>query len=113
MVYDFEEWIARQEIALEDTLSIDTYQQAFMEEYGITVPLGTYEPSAKQEAVFAKVWAEKYGQLMPYNIRPVTYEYATGPRAGQQETRWVISGRPGLWGYESMRGIYNEIVGAP
>ena len=110
---DFEEWLARQEIDLEDTLDIDRYQKAMMEEYGFSTPLGEYEPSAAQEAVIAKVWAEKYEQLMPYNIRPVTYTYETGPREGQRETRWVISGRPGLWGYEGMRTIYEEITGAP
>lgn len=110
---DFEEWMKRQEIDLEDTLDIDRYQQKFFEQYGFTTPLGTTEPSPAQKAVMATAWAEKYEQLMPYNIRPITYEYETGPRAGQRETRWVIYGRPGLWSYESMREIYDEIVGAP
>ncbi len=101
--------MARQEVPIEDTLTLEAYQDYLQEQIGYQFPYLDDLPSVKQMATVGKVWAEKYDLLMPYNIRPVTYTYATGLRAGQVETRWVIEGRPGLWGYESMRIIFEEI----
>lgn len=92
-------------------MDIDTYQEYFAEELGYQFPYLSPEPSSKQRAVIAAQWAEDYELLMPYNIRPVTYTYEKGPRAGQEETRWVIKGEPGLWSYESMRRLWEKITG--
>jgi len=100
---DFEEWLRRQEIEIEETLTVEAYEKAVSEVMDI-------EFTPEQEAVVAHIWDEKYERLLPYGIRTVTYTYATGPRAGQVETRWVVKGYPGLWGYEGMRGIYEEIL---
>jgi len=99
---DLDEWLARQEIPIEDTITIEDYQ------YRIAEMLG-FEPTSKQWAVVAKVWDEKYNVLAPRGIYSTTYTYETGPRAGQRETRWVISGRPGLWSYEAMLRMLEEM----
>ncbi len=96
---------------IEDTLTLDQYQDYLLEQIGYQFPYLRDRPSIKQMAVVGKIWAEKYELLMPFNIRPVTYTYTTGPREGQTETRWVIIGEPGLWGYESMRKFFEEITG--
>lgn len=108
---DFEDWLARQEVPIEETLDIDAYQDYLIEQIGYRFPYLKEAPSAKQMAVVGKMWAEKYELLAPYNIRPVTYTYSTGPREGQRETRWVIAGEPGLWSYVSMREIWERITG--
>lgn len=96
---------------IEDTLTLEAYQNYLQEQIGYQFPYLEDLPSIKQIATVGKVWAEKYELLMPFNIRPVTYTYATGPRAGQRETRWVVLGKPGLWGYTSMRTFFEEITG--
>ena len=102
--------MARQEVPLEDTLTLEAYQAYLQEQIGYQFPYLEDLPSIKQFAVVGKVWAEKYELLMPFDIRPVTYTYRTGPREGHRETRWVIKGEPGLWGYTSMRTFFEEMV---
>lgn len=106
---DFEDWLARQDIPIEDTLTIEDFQAYLADELGYTFPYGVPGPSLLQQAVVGKIWAEKYDILAPLGIYPTTYTYKTGPRAGQRETRWVIPERPGLWGYESLLRILREL----
>ena len=101
---DFDDWLARQEVDIEDTLDIDSYQDWFAEQIGYTL-------TPKQQARVGKVYGEKYDELMPYGIRPITYTYGTGPREGQEETRWVIWNIPGLWSYARMREILEWMQG--
>jgi len=100
---DFEDWLARQEVPVEETYEIDRYQRYLAEEIGFQFPTGWVEPSPKQRAVIAKVWAEQFERFQPLGIRPVTYTYRVGLRAGQRETRWIVPGQPGLWSWEAAR----------
>jgi len=86
---DFEDWLARQEIPIEDTLTLKNYQRYLLRELGIHG--GSLD-------VAAQVYEQVFDVLEPLGIRPVGL---TRRIRGVEvtETRFGILGRPGLWGY--------------
>jgi len=86
---DFEDWLARQEIPLEDTLTLERYQRWLQRELGIHG--GSLE-------VASRVYTQRFNVLEPLGIRPI--ELTRRIRGVTlTETRFGIRGRPGLWGY--------------
>lgn len=85
---DFEDWLGRQEIPVEDTITIERYMEFLAIEMGIKG--GSLD-------VAEGVYAERYKGLEEYGIRPIERHYMI---AGEPfvETRYGISGLPGLWG---------------
>ena len=88
---DFEEWLMRQDIPVEDTLTVERYQDYLHEEFGVKG--GSLD-------VAKGIYTEKYSILAELEIRPFTWsrEYQGVP---YWETRYAIKGYPGAWGYES------------
>jgi len=86
---DFEDWLARQEIPLEDTLTLTRFQRYLQRELGIHG--GSLE-------VAARMYTRRFNILAPLGMRPVELtRIFRGVRV--TETRFGIHGRPGLWGY--------------
>jgi len=85
---DFEDWLARQEIPVEETTTVDKYRQYLLEELGIHG--GSLD-------VAERMYTERYKGIEEYGIRPVERHYTF---MGEEfvETRYAISGAPGLWG---------------
>jgi hypothetical protein len=85
---DFEDWLARQEVAEEDITSVEAYQDMARDEWGLKG--GSLDVS---EAYYR----ERYQGLEAYGIRPIEreYLYQNEPFA---ETRYAISGERGLFG---------------
>jgi len=103
----YDEWLGRTErdlakigIDLTEITEFDVFVSIMREQFGYT--------DRQIEALWEyTVWHEE--RLKAYGIRMVTYHYVTRPRAGQFETRWVIRGYPGLWGFEAMKRIAEEL----
>ena len=87
---DFEDWLARQEIPIEETTDVDKYQRYLTDEFGV---------HGDSLTVAAGAYRERYEGLEQYGVRPVQrrYTYRGEPFV---ETRYAIAGRPGLWGKE-------------
>ena len=85
---DFEDWLMRQDIAVEDTITKERYTQHMVDEYGFTG--GSVD-------VVERMYDERYRGLEEYGIRAVErhYTYRGEPFV---ETRYGIRGEPGLWG---------------
>ena len=85
---DFEEWLERQDIAIEDTLTVEEYQNYLKDELGITG--GSLD-------VAARIYETKYNVLpqlgvTPFEIhRDILGELFT-------ETRYAIQGLRGAYG---------------
>jgi len=104
---DFEDWLARQEVPLEDTVTLERYQRWLQRELGIHG--GSLE-------VAARVYTQRFDVLGPLGMRPVeltrVFRYVT-----LTETRFGIKGHPGLWGYRRavdlarVRGLETGKVG--
>jgi len=101
------EWLGRTErdladigIYLVEITEFDVFRSIMREQFGYT--------DRQIEALWEySVWHED--RLKALGIRMVTYRYEVGPRAGQFETRWVIRGYPGLWGFQRMKEIAVEL----
>ena len=85
---DFEEWLARQDIPLEETTTQEKWRQYMIDEFGLKD--GTLD-------VAEDVRARRYDILPDIGIRPIErhYTYMGEPFV---ETRYVITEAPGLWG---------------
>ena len=96
---DFEDWLRRQDIPVEDTTTIDRYTRYLEEELGI---------HGKSLMVAKGIFPEKYESWAPLGITPYPRHYTV---AGEPfiETRYAISGIPGAWGRESAL-LYGEAI---
>ena len=85
---DFEDWLARQDIPVEETTTVDSYKQYLLEELGIHG--GSLD-------VAGRIYTERYKGLEEYDIRAVERHYLY---MGEEfvETRYAIKGEPGMWG---------------
>jgi len=97
---DFEDWLERQDVPIEETTTLEDYQTYLEEELGI---------HGGSLAVAAHIYEEMYNYLPQLNIRPIDYH---GVAFGYEytDTRYGIKGYPGLWGRESMLSIAEEIA---
>ena len=98
MTPDFEDWLERQDIPIEETTEVNKYLQYLMEEIGISG--GTVE-------VAKGVYESRYLGLAEYDIRPIErhYLYQGEPFV---ETRYAIKGAAGLWGRVSAYTFASE-----
>ena len=90
----YQEWLERLEIPIEDTATYEQLQKYLRDELDFS------------DAQISALWEAtgyRYEDLESIGIRPLIYVYETGPRAGQREVRYVITGVPGLWGYTAMK----------
>lgn len=94
---DFEDWLERQDIPVEATTTKERYTQYMIDEYGFTK--GSID-------IIEKQYEEKYEIYAEVGIRAVErhYLYMGEPFV---ETRYAISGEPGLWG-RVMSLVYAE-----
>jgi hypothetical protein len=89
---DFEDWLRRADIPIEETVTLDRYLNYLQEELGIKG--GSLE-------VAKDIYSERYELWEELGIRPVERHY-TVEGEPFTETRYGIAGNPGLWGRESM-----------
>jgi len=85
---DFEDWLERQDIPVEDTTELDKYLTYLEDQLGI---------HGKSLEVGAKIYDERYEIMETLGIRAVERHYTV---QGEPfvETRYGISEMPGLWG---------------
>jgi len=97
---DFEDWLERQDVPIEETTTLEDYQTYLEEELGI------HGGSLK---VSENIYQEKYNYLPQLGIRAIDYH---GSIRGLEftDTRYGIGGHPGLWGKESMLSLAEEIA---
>lgn len=88
---DYEEWLGRLDIPIENTTDIETFQDYLRDELGIT---GAAQVASLWEAQGKETSYEEHG------IHAVRIEYSWGV-----EVRYGIQGMPGLWGWESVQKI--------
>jgi hypothetical protein len=89
---DFEDWLRRADIPVEETVTLDRYLGYLQEELGI---------KGKSLDVAKDIYSERYELWEELGIRPVPRHYTV---EGEEftETRYGIAGNPGLWGREAM-----------
>lgn len=87
---DFEDWLRRQDIPVEDTTTVEKYLTYLAEE--LAIHGGSLD-------VAEAIYPERYDYLPTLDITPVTFArlYEGEPI---EMTRYNIAGIPGLWGYE-------------
>lgn len=90
----YEEWLARLDIPLEDTLDIERFREYLIDELGITGDLQLEALESVRQA--PQAYAE-------HRIEAITVEYPWG-----KEVRYAIQGLAGLWGWESVQRIRAE-----
>uniref|UniRef100_A0A6H2A488 Uncharacterized protein n=1 Tax=viral metagenome TaxID=1070528 RepID=A0A6H2A488_9ZZZZ len=93
---DFEEWLEREDFPIKETLDVEDFQRYLAEEYGF---------KGAQLDVARGVWEERYNILDKYypelGIRATLRHYLV-QGIEHVETRYGITGEPGLWGRERM-----------
>ena len=89
---DFEEWLRRADIPVEETVTLDRYINYLKEELGI---------HGGSLRVAEDIFHERYELWEELGIRPVVRHY-TVEGEPFEETRYAIAGNPGLWGREAM-----------
>jgi len=95
---EFKDWLERQEVPIEETVTLDRYQDYLRRELGLRG--GSIDAAAE-------IWRSKYEDLPRYGIRIIEYEVEyRGVR--YDVTRAVITGMPGLWGREETYRIAAE-----
>jgi len=92
----YQEWLERLDIPLEETATEEAFK-TLLEELGFT--------ENQREALWEAA-TYRYEKIAPIGIRPVIIVYPWG-----REVRYGIKGRPGLWGYERMKEIAEELRG--
>ena len=97
---DFEDWLERQDIPIEETTTLEDYQ-TYLEDQ-----LGIHGGSLK---VSEKIYLEQFNYLPQLGIRAIDYH---GVIRGIEftDTRYGIKGHPGLWGRERMLSLAEEIA---
>lgn len=91
----YQEWLERMEIPVYCQEDIETFKEYLREEFGIT-------RESQIEALWSAVDIER--TLRDYGIRPVLVEYPWG-----EELRYGVKGKPGLWGWRSVREMMEEM----
>lgn len=96
---DFEDWMERQDFDVQDTKSKERYQNMMADQYGFK--------SEAQQKIIGEQYERKYEVQDRLGIRSIDrkYEYRGEPYV---ETRYVITGLPGLWGPASAMKIAAE-----
>jgi len=87
---DFEEWLRRQDVPIYYQTTVDRYLDYLKKEFQL---------SGGSLDVAEEIYYEKYDYFYPLGIRPIERHY-TVKGEPMVETRYGISGHPGLWGYE-------------
>lgn len=95
---EFEEWLMRQDIPVEETLDIEAYQTYLADEFEI---------SGGSLDVAKNVYAEKYDILGQLDIRPFDMT-RTIQGVEYSETRYAIKGLRGAFGYQRALDIALE-----
>jgi len=90
---DVAEALARLDIDIEDTATIEDYQAALEEALG-------YTPSEAQIEAFTRTQFELIPQLESEGIRAIVIEYDWG-----NAIRYAWEGHPGLWGWASISAV--------
>lgn len=80
---DWEEWLRRQDVDVEDTVTLEAYRRMLEDELGIHG--GSLD-------VASDIYAEKYDIFPTLGIHPFDW---------RGTTRYGITGYPGAWGRES------------
>lgn len=88
---EYEEWLGRLDIPIENQTDKETLREYLKEELGIT-------GDAQVDALWDAVGEHK--SLEDLGIRSIRIEYPWGI-----EVRYGIQGLPGLWGWETVRQI--------
>lgn len=83
------EWLTRMDIPVEETTTIERFQDYLREEFEITEP-------KRIEALWSAT--DTRFQLAAEGIRAIEVTYPWG-----KEMRFGWKGRPGLWGWESIK----------
>jgi len=91
---DYEEWLGRLDIPLEEETDIETFKRYLADEIGI---IG----DAQIEALWSAVGRET--SYAEHGIRAIRIEYPWGV-----EVRYGVQGLPGLWGWESIQTMREE-----
>lgn len=95
---DFEEWLGRQDIPIDETDTAERYRQYLLDELGVTPLAETGEFSDLQKSMIERQRQERYDVLEPYGIRSVKWHFKSAGETYYQ-TRYVIT-EPyarGLW----------------
>ena len=91
------EWLERLEIPIEDTVSIEAFQNYLKEVLGITLT------DAQRDALWEATGYE-YEILAPLGVRAIYITYPWG-----KQLRFVIAKMPGLWGWSSVQRFLEEM----
>lgn len=90
----YEEWLGRLDIPIDQQADIDTFRKYLADELGII-------SDAQVEALWSTVGTTAdYGE---HGIRQVRIDYPWGV-----EVRYGVQGLPGLWGWERVQEIRTE-----
>lgn len=90
--YPLEKWLARQDIPVEDTTTIDKYIRYLQDELGM---------HGGSLAVGEAVYREQFEVWGDIDIRPFAWHTVTPAGIAYRETRYTIEGIPGAWGREN------------
>ena len=83
--------LSRLDLDVEDTTDVDSLRQALRNELG-------YEPTPAQMEWFGEGQFDITPRLEDFSISPTTFQ-----RYGYTETRYVITGSQGLFGWEAVQ----------
>ena len=86
-------WLERWEIPIEATATLRTLQEWLRREIN---------PNISRFDSWWEATRLYYEELAPRGIRPVTRRI---PETGDVEMRWAIKGKPGLWGWRSVKEL--------
>ena len=97
---EFDDWLERQDIPIEEQTDLDTYLSYLENKFGIRD--GSLD-------IAAQYYNQRHDYLPELDIKAIDYH---GSIRGIEftDTRYGIKGRPGLWGRESMLSIAEEIA---
>jgi len=97
------------DVPIEETTTRERLADYMAENFNL--PKGATEPSEAQVDRLWEAAEERYESFAPEGIRAIIIRYETGPRAGQQEVRWIVEGAPGFWGFEAAQewAEYNRL----
>jgi hypothetical protein len=88
---EYEEWLGRLDVPLEEEVDIETFQEYLTTELGIPYP-------SQHEALWGALEIQQ--NLGEHGIRGVNIEYPWGV-----ERRYGVQGLPGLWGWDRIQEI--------
>jgi hypothetical protein len=95
---DFEEWLRRQDFPVEETVTLDRFLDYLERELGVHG--GSLD-------VASEVYEERFEIMEELGVRPLPRIYFVRGEL-RVETRYAVSGAPGLWGRETALRIAEE-----